>query len=187
MKTEIEASGWTGVDRENTLKIAYDLVNKKTSLATLQHVNALPDEDLATALMYDVMIQIITEKMKLVQQITPEINNHLQEIWQNKSGLTNMLKLASDIREKKPLADLQQLWVQIKYEFNNKPEKELVCNLAAYLALSDLAQGMNMVKTQIWNDGEGYLNYLLEQVDVNNVPDVNIKDKLKAKWALLRS
>ena len=44
-----------------------------------------------------------------------------------------------------------------------------------------------MVKTQIWNDGEGYLNYLLEQVDVNNVPDVNIKDKLKAKWALLRS
>ncbi len=187
LKTEIEASGWTGVDRENTLKIAYDLVNKKTSLATLQHVNALPDEDLATALMYDVMIQIITEKMKLVQQITPEINNHLQEIWQNKSGLTNMLKLASDIREKKPLADLQQLWVQIKYEFNNKPEKELVCNLAAYLALSDLAQGMNMVKTQIWNDGEGYLNYLLEQVDVNNVPDVNIKDKLKAKWALLRS
>jgi len=46
---------------------------------------------------------------------------------------------------------------------------------------------MGMVKTQIWNNGEGYLNYLLEQVNVEDVPDVKIKDKLKDKWALLRS
>ncbi len=187
LKAKIEASGWTDVNRENTLKIAYDLFNTKTSLATLQHVNALPDGELATDLMYEVMIQIITEKMKLIQRLTPEIGDYMQAIWQNKPGLTDMLRLASDIREKKPLADLQQQWSQIKDKFNATPEKELAYNLTAYLALSDLVQGMGMVKTQIWNNGEGYLNYLLEQVNVEDVPDVKIKDKLKDKWALLRS